>query len=269
MLEQQKTWAVLDTRPSTLPSLLFTARTTTSRACNTQLVPVPHKIETSPLSRRAHSTSDEIIQTVPPARHVPHKTLVPFIQRQAAVSAKHLPNLEQARLRAAASCASEHTYSGRYDNLKRIDLAIEIFRVTNSDRQANLSSLADYHLFCTRRRSTPICSKLHKHIGPRYTTMAFVSWILVIASVVGLWIKVFRRPVLPKNAPNWWSGHDWPFLGATRFYTNRKDHFLDGLRSSSTGAFSFYIGRKHLIGLSGPAGRKVFYETRGLSLAAG
>jgi sterol 14-demethylase len=56
---------------------------------------------------------------------------------------------------------------------------------------------------------------------------------------------------------------------ALSFYSRRRDMITEGLAASDKGSFSFYVGRKHVVALGGPAGRKTFYESRGLNLSAG
>ncbi|KAI1296336.1 cytochrome P450 6A1 [Xylaria venustula] len=91
-------------------------------------------------------------------------------------------------------------------------------------------------------------------------------WILVLTTVTGLLFRVFRRPSLPANAPKWYKKGDWPIVGALEFYYGRRADFVrEALQASKTGNFSFYIGKKQLIGISGPEGRKIFFESKDLN----
>ncbi|KAJ3563624.1 hypothetical protein NPX13_g8133 [Xylaria arbuscula] len=91
-------------------------------------------------------------------------------------------------------------------------------------------------------------------------------WALVLTSALALLIRVFRRPSLPPNAPKWYKKDDWPILGAISFYYGRRADFMkEALRDSKTGNFSFYVGKKQLIGVSGPEGRKIFFESKDLN----
>ncbi|KAH9996992.1 cytochrome P450 6A1 [Xylariaceae sp. FL0662B] len=94
-------------------------------------------------------------------------------------------------------------------------------------------------------------------------------WVLLLSSLVLLLFRVFRRPSLPANAPKWWKTGDWPILGALRFYKDRRDFYTEAVRDSPTGSFSFYVGKKQIVGLSGPEGRKFFFESRDLNFSAG
>ncbi|KAI0593285.1 cytochrome P450 6A1 [Biscogniauxia sp. FL1348] len=94
-------------------------------------------------------------------------------------------------------------------------------------------------------------------------------WVLLLATLFTGFFQVFWRPSLPKNAPNWFKTGDWPILGALCFYKTRGDWFKEGLKHSPTGNFSFYIGKKQIIGMSGPEGRKTFYENRELNFTEG
>ncbi|RYO88763.1 hypothetical protein DL766_005187 [Monosporascus sp. MC13-8B] len=94
-------------------------------------------------------------------------------------------------------------------------------------------------------------------------------WVLLLTGLATLAVQVFWRPALPKNAPKWWKGGDWPVLGALRFYSQRADFYREAISHSPSGNFSFYMGKKHLIGLSGPEARRTFYDSRELSLNEG
>ncbi|KAI1495631.1 cytochrome P450 6A1 [Biscogniauxia marginata] len=94
-------------------------------------------------------------------------------------------------------------------------------------------------------------------------------WILLLATLVTGFFQVLCRPSLPKNAPKWFKTGDWPILGTLRFYKTRADWYREAIRNSPTGSFSFYIGKKQIIGLSGPEGRKTFYENRDLNFNDG
>lgn len=94
-------------------------------------------------------------------------------------------------------------------------------------------------------------------------------WVVLLTGLATLATQLFRRPSLPKNAPGWWKGEDWPIAGALRFYSARRDYFRNAVKHSSTGNFSFYIGKKQIVGLSGPEGRKTFFDSRDLSFTEG
>ncbi|KAI0799377.1 cytochrome P450 6A1 [Xylaria sp. FL0064] len=91
-------------------------------------------------------------------------------------------------------------------------------------------------------------------------------WAMVLTTVTAFLIKVFRRPALPANAPKWYKKGDWPIVGSLEFYYGRRADFVrDAMQASKTGNFSFYIGKKQLIGISGAEGRKLFFESKDLN----
>ncbi|KAK7741914.1 hypothetical protein SLS62_010891 [Diatrype stigma] len=94
-------------------------------------------------------------------------------------------------------------------------------------------------------------------------------WAVLLAGLATLAVQVFWRPSIPKNAPKWFREGDWPIAGALRFYSARSDFFRNAMKHSPTGNFSFYIGKKQVVGLSGPEGRKVFFENRELGFSEG
>ena len=92
-------------------------------------------------------------------------------------------------------------------------------------------------------------------------------WCLLFTSIVTFFVQVTQRPAVAKGAPKADRSSDWPIVGALQFYWKRYEFWVNALERSSTGNFSFYIGKKQLVGVSGPEGRKVFFENKGLSLA--
>lgn len=94
-------------------------------------------------------------------------------------------------------------------------------------------------------------------------------WAVLLAGLATLVVQALRRPSMPKNAPKWWREGDWPIAGALRFYSARSDFFRSAMKHSPTGNFSFYVGKKQIVGLSGPEGRKVFFENRDLGFTEG
>jgi len=73
---------------------------------------------------------------------------------------------------------------------------------------------------------------------------------------------------LPPNAPKVVSG-DYPITGALGFWKARWDFSRDSARQSPTGYYSFHAGPHTVVGLSGPQGRKVFFENKGLGFNEG
>ena len=85
-----------------------------------------------------------------------------------------------------------------------------------------------------------------------------------------MWQLLFYRPRIPENAPKAWGAYDWPVVGsALKFYSKRRDMVVEGQATSKNGNFSFFIGKKHVVSLSGLAGRKTFFESPALNFPAG
>ncbi|KAI0484356.1 cytochrome P450 6A1 [Xylariaceae sp. FL0804] len=110
-------------------------------------------------------------------------------------------------------------------------------------------------------------------------------WLPTLLVVLLAAAVLLRRPALPANAPAWFRGGDWPLLGALCFFSARSDYFRDAVRHVSGGdgdgdgkgnggqgqrrSFSFYIGRKRVVGMAGEEGRRAFFESRDLNFGAG
>jgi hypothetical protein len=93
-------------------------------------------------------------------------------------------------------------------------------------------------------------------------TTSLVAWFTYVV-VHALFLRK-----LPQNAPPIAMGN-YPVLGAVRFWTDRWGFIKDARRRSPTGNFSFYAGSNLIVGLSGQKGRRLFYETRELTLEEG
>jgi cytochrome P450 len=94
-------------------------------------------------------------------------------------------------------------------------------------------------------------------------------WVLLLTGAVTTFFQVFYRPSLHKKAPSWWKSNDWPIVGAVKFYTARNDYFREAMAHSATGDFSFMVGKKHIVGMSSPEGRKTFFDSRQLNFTEG
>lgn len=80
--------------------------------------------------------------------------------------------------------------------------------------------------------------------------------------------KLFSRPALHPNAPPLTHGNQ-PIWGATKFFSRRWEFFRDAARASRTGNFSFYVGRKVVVGLTSEASRQAFFDNRHFGFAEG
>lgn len=95
--------------------------------------------------------------------------------------------------------------------------------------------------------------------------------VTILSALLGIAAAyLYLRPALvqPKGAPPLIK-EDWPIVGTLRFFIARWDFFREGIAHSVSGQFSFHVGSKHVIGLSGDEARKAFFESKELSFNAG
>lgn len=95
--------------------------------------------------------------------------------------------------------------------------------------------------------------------------------VTVLSVCLGLFAAyLYLRPsiAIPRGSPPLLK-EDWPLIGTFRFFTARWDFFREGIANSDTGNFSFHVGNKHAIGVSGDEGRKFFFESKDLDFASG
>ncbi|OLN96761.1 Obtusifoliol 14-alpha demethylase 1 [Colletotrichum chlorophyti] len=92
-------------------------------------------------------------------------------------------------------------------------------------------------------------------------------WVLLLTGLVYAVGALVNRPSFPRNAPRLFKGY--PVLGAPRFFTDRGNFLSEGRRLGTSGHWSFYFGKRRIVGLSGDDGRKVFFENRELDFMKG
>ena len=80
--------------------------------------------------------------------------------------------------------------------------------------------------------------------------------------------RLFSRPALHPKAPPLTHGV-YPIVGAIKFFTHRWDFFREAARASPTGNFSFFVGRKPVIGLTSESSRQIFFDSRHFGFAEG
>ena len=97
-----------------------------------------------------------------------------------------------------------------------------------------------------------------------YLVLGLVFFLVCVVT----YVKLFSRPALPPGAPPLTHGV-YPVLGAVKFFTRRWEFFRDASRDSSTGNFSFFVGRKLVIGLTSESSRQVFFDNRHFGFAEG
>ncbi|KAH6982363.1 cytochrome P450 6A1 [Ilyonectria sp. MPI-CAGE-AT-0026] len=76
------------------------------------------------------------------------------------------------------------------------------------------------------------------------------------------------RPGFPKGSPKRLT-EGYPILGVVRFFSARRDFYIDGIQQSPSGQFSFYFGKHRIVALSGEQGRKSFFENKELDMPEG
>lgn len=92
---------------------------------------------------------------------------------------------------------------------------------------------------------------------------------IVIAIPLLFGIRIlFSRVSFPPRAPKL-VRQNYPIVGALSFFTERFTFCQRAAAESSTGNYSFYVGKHPVVGVSGEEGRKVFFENRQLGLAEG
>lgn len=102
-----------------------------------------------------------------------------------------------------------------------------------------------------------------------YTSILTVCIVFILSSITFAFVYIsFQRPTLPKATPKA-ASEQWPFLGALAFFSRRWDFHRSAQHASRTGNFSYWLGKHPVIGLSGLAGRRAFFESRQLDLGEG
>lgn len=82
------------------------------------------------------------------------------------------------------------------------------------------------------------------------------------------YLVFIQRPSFPSNAPHVLS-NDWPIFGSLRFWNARRDFWVDAVKESKTGNFSYHLGKHPVIGVSSKEGRDVFLNSRDLGFGEG
>ncbi|KAJ2900619.1 hypothetical protein MKZ38_002318 [Zalerion maritima] len=92
--------------------------------------------------------------------------------------------------------------------------------------------------------------------------------LLVLSLLLSYVCHLSRRPAFPPNSPPLLK--PLPVVGSPAFFTARNDLFRRGRSvSPRTGNFSFYVGRLRIVGLSGRASRRAYFDSKALDLARG
>lgn len=99
-------------------------------------------------------------------------------------------------------------------------------------------------------------------ISPWFVTAAVITVVVGVASVL---LKDYS---IPEKAPKLASGL-WPILGHRGFFNARWDFHRTHGHASPTGNWTYFVGRKPVIGMSGDASRKLYFGSNKLNLSAG
>lgn len=92
--------------------------------------------------------------------------------------------------------------------------------------------------------------------------------LVFILACFAIYNKLFSRPALHPKAPPLTHGV-LPIVGALKFFTRRWYFFRDAALASPTGNFSFFVGRKLVVGLTSESSRQVFFDNRHFGFAEG
>lgn len=98
----------------------------------------------------------------------------------------------------------------------------------------------------------------------------FLATVIILA-VFG-YERLFKREHLPSSwrTPRAVSlRYNWPVIGDLRFWSKRWDFFVSEAALSDNKAFRFNVGKTHVIGLTGEAGRHGFFTDSHLNLSQG
>lgn len=85
--------------------------------------------------------------------------------------------------------------------------------------------------------------------------------LLIVAVPLILYLNA--RPSPPAHAPL--SKGNLPVFGAVDFFRKRQTFCARAARESPNGIYSFYVGKELVIGVSGPAARKGYFESKDLN----
>jgi len=91
--------------------------------------------------------------------------------------------------------------------------------------------------------------------------------ILAITTVLYGLAFLLQRPSLSSKAPKLFGSY--PIVGSIGFFTRRGDFLEEGIKAYPSRQSLFYVGKKPVVNLAGPSGRKVFFDSKELNLPAG
>ncbi|KAF2723083.1 putative cytochrome P450 [Polychaeton citri CBS 116435] len=90
----------------------------------------------------------------------------------------------------------------------------------------------------------------------------------VTALFLGFMVYLFYTPKVDSRSPAF-TTDTIPFIGSYRFFTQKIGFWKNSMAKSTTGNFSFWLGKNHVVGVSGEAARKMYLDDRRLHLIKG
>ncbi|KAM0815388.1 putative Cytochrome P450 6A1 [Seiridium cardinale] len=94
-------------------------------------------------------------------------------------------------------------------------------------------------------------------------------YVLLLAGLATFVYQYLLRPSIPSKAPAFRKAGDVPFFGALRFFSARAEYMMDAIRSAPGKSWTFYVGKKQIVGIHGVEARKTFFENKDLNFGAG
>ncbi|KAK4234363.1 cytochrome P450 [Achaetomium macrosporum] len=91
----------------------------------------------------------------------------------------------------------------------------------------------------------------------------------LVTALVGLLAYLSYTPSVDKKAPALLTTGTTPFIGSFEYLQRQWTFWRKARAQSRTGNFSFWLGKHHVVGISGPNARKVFFETPELEFTSG
>ncbi|KKA17947.1 Uncharacterized protein T310_8106 [Rasamsonia emersonii CBS 393.64] len=89
-----------------------------------------------------------------------------------------------------------------------------------------------------------------------------------VATLISFLAYLSYTPRVDKRSPAFTSD-TVPFVGSWGFFTRKQIFWDNAVAESKTGNFSFWLGKHHVVGVSGEAARKMYLDHRDLDFVAG
>lgn len=99
------------------------------------------------------------------------------------------------------------------------------------------------------------------------TSQGYLTAVSLILGFFAAYLYIAGR-YLPEGAPPLVKG-EWPLIGPTSFWTRRWEFFKDAVKASVDGSFSFHVGNRVVVGVSGDEARRAFMDSKQLDATSG